>query len=121
MNIGKELLPFVIRPGRYTDGELNSVKKDVSGKIRVALIYPDLYEFAISSFEHRQVYGILNNSFSVAVERAYLPALDAQKIMQERKIPLFTVESGRPVRDFARSNGSALCGLPRGGPCRGAL
>ncbi len=100
MNIEKELLPFVIRPGRYTDGELGSFKKDDSGKIRAALLYPDLYEFAISSFEHRQAYAILNNSDNIAVERAYLPAPDAQKVMLEKNVPLFTVESKRPVKDF---------------------
>lgn len=100
MGTEKELLPFVVKPGRYTNGELGSIKKEGSGKIRVVLLYPDLYEFAISSFEHRQVYSILNEPFSVAVERAYLPAPDAQKVMQEKNIPLFSVESGTTVRDF---------------------
>lgn len=99
MNIGKELLPFVIRPGRYTDGELGSIKKK-GRQIRAALFYPDLYEFAISSFEHRQIYAVLNGHPGIAVERAYLPAPDAQKMMQEKGIPLFTAESKRPVRDF---------------------
>jgi radical SAM-linked protein len=94
-----ELLPYIIKPGRYTNGELGSVKKE-GEKIGVALVYPDLYEFAISSFEHRQVYAILNQSFSIAVERAYLPAPDAQKVMLEKDIPLFTVESGRSVSEF---------------------
>ncbi len=99
MGIEKELLPYVIKPGRYSNGELGRVKK-TGAAIRVALVYPDLYEFAISSFEHRQVYSVLNQLFSVAVERAYLPAPDAQKIMSDKKIFLFSVESGTPVRDF---------------------
>ncbi len=99
MGSRKELLPHVIKPGRYTNGELGSVKKE-GEKIRIALVYPDLYEYAISSFEHRQVYAILNQSNSLAVERAYLPAPDAQKVMLEKDIPLFTVETGRAVTEF---------------------
>ncbi|HXF50044.1 MAG TPA: TIGR03936 family radical SAM-associated protein [Verrucomicrobiae bacterium] len=99
MKIEKEFLPFVIRPGRYTDGELGSFKKE-GQKIRAVLLYPDLYEFAISSFEHRQAYAVLNNHPDIAVERAYLPAPDAQKVMKEEGVPLFTVESGRPVKEF---------------------
>ena len=98
MSIEKELLPFVIRPGRYADGELGSVRKE-GEKIRAALLYPDLYEFAISSFEHRQAYAILNHSDKIAVERAYLPAPDAQKVMLEKKVLLFTVESKTPVKE----------------------
>lgn len=100
MNINKEFLPLVIKPGRYTDGELGSVKKDPAGKIRAVLLYPDLYEFAISSFEHRQAYAILNAVHNVTVERAYLPAPDAQRLMTEKKLPLFSLESQTPVQDF---------------------
>ncbi len=99
MRIEKEFLPFVIRPGRYADGELGSVKKE-GEKIRAVLLYPDLYEFAVSSFEHRQAYAVINSHSDIAVERAYLPAPDAQKVMQEKTIPLFTVESKRPVKEF---------------------
>ncbi|MGH8003314.1 MAG: DUF2344 domain-containing protein, partial [Limisphaerales bacterium] len=99
MNIEKELLPFVIRPGRYSNGELGSFKKE-GQKIRAVLLYPDLYEFAISSFEHRQAYAILNSHHNIAAERAYLPAPDGQKVMKGKNIPLFTVESKQPVRDF---------------------
>jgi len=99
LNIEKELLPFVIRPGRYTDGELESVKKE-GEKIRAVLLYPDLYEFAVSSFEHRQAYAVLNGHPGIAVERAYLPAPDGQKVMREKNVPLFTVETRRPVKEF---------------------
>ncbi len=100
MGIEKEFLPFVIKPGRYSDGELGSLKKETSGKIRAVLLYPDLYEFAISSFEHRQAYAILNSAHNIAVERAYLPAPDGQKVMKEKSVQLFTVESKLPVKDF---------------------
>ncbi len=99
MKIEKEFLPFVIRPGRYTDGELGSFKKE-GQNIRAVLLYPDLYEFAIASFEHRQVYAVLNSHPNITVERAYLPAPDGQKVMKEKGVLLFTVESGRPIRDF---------------------
>ena len=46
------------------------------------------------------MYAILNGSDTIALERAYLPAPDAQRVMNEKKIPLFALESKTPLRDF---------------------
>ena len=41
--IKKEILPFVIKPGRYLGNELNIIRKQPEDKLKFALVYPDKY------------------------------------------------------------------------------
>ena len=46
------------------------------------------------------VYEALNRLPNVAAERVFLPWLDAQEIMKQKNIPLYTLESKAKVADF---------------------
>lgn len=96
-----DILPFVAKPGRYLGNEWNSVHKDwESVELRVALAFPDAYEIGMSHLGMQILYGLLNSREDVLVERVFAPWVDMEKIMRDREVPLFSLESSRPVRDF---------------------
>ncbi|MBL7215326.1 MAG: TIGR03960 family B12-binding radical SAM protein [Phycisphaerae bacterium] len=100
-DIDRQFLPFVRKPARYIGGEVNQVKKDLSAcDVRVALCFPDIYEIAMSYNGLGILYEILNGIDGIAAERAFAPWLDAEDILRQKKLPLFTLESCAAVRDF---------------------
>ena len=95
------ILHEVIKPARYTGGEWNSTIKDW-GKtpIRFALSYPDLYEVGMSNTAIPILYDLLNRQPDVLCERVYAPWPDMQQVMKREGIPLFSLESKRPLKEF---------------------
>ena len=99
--VEKEFLPFVRRPSRYIGGEINQIKKDLSRcELTVGLCFPDIYEVAMSYTGLAVIYHCLNGLDGVAAERVFAPWIDAEKLMREKQIPLFSLESRAPVKDF---------------------
>jgi radical SAM family uncharacterized protein len=99
--VDAEFLPFVRKPSRYIGGEINQVKKDLAKcDLTVALCFPDLYEVAASYTGLAILYDVLNHIEGVAAERAFAPWTDAEKILRQNKIPLFTLESKAALKDF---------------------
>ncbi|MGC8787740.1 MAG: TIGR03960 family B12-binding radical SAM protein [Anaerolineae bacterium] len=95
------ILPTVAKPGRYSGNEWNSVRKDWSqAKVKVALAYPDVYEVGMSNLGLAILYDLLNQQPEVLAERVYAPWLDMEQSMRQAGIPLFSLESRRPIRDF---------------------
>lgn len=68
-----------------------------TGELRVVLAFPDVYEIGISNQAIQILYGIARNREGVAVERAYLPWVDAITEMRREAIPLLTLETWSPV------------------------
>ncbi|NOX25741.1 MAG: TIGR03960 family B12-binding radical SAM protein [Deltaproteobacteria bacterium] len=100
MNI-EEILPFVNRPSRYLGNEYNVIKKDWQAvKLRIALAFPDLYEIGMSHQGLKILYHILNRQDDYLAERVYAPDLDMEKILRDKGIPLFSLESEHPLADF---------------------
>lgn len=95
------ILYQVAKPARYTGGEWNSVVKDW-GKtfIRIALSYPDLYEIGMSNMALPILYKLFNSQPDVLAERVYAPWGDMEAAMRTAGIPLFSLESKRPLKDF---------------------
>ena len=99
--VSRELLPYVRRPGRYIGGEINQIVKDLSAcEVRVALCFPDIYEIGMSYLGMEILYSIANGLDGVAAERVFAPWFDAEQVMRDKKIPLFTMESRAAVRDL---------------------
>lgn len=95
------ILPKVIRPARYTGGEWNSIKKDWgSVDVRIALAYPDAYEIAMSHMGLAILYDLLNKNPRFLAERVYSPWPDMASEMRQAGIPLFSLESRRPLVSF---------------------
>ena len=99
--LDNDILHRVTRPARYTGGEWNSIVKDwASTPIRVALSYPDAYEIGMSNIALPILYEILNSQPDVLAERVFAPWADMESAMRADNIPLFSLESKRPLKDF---------------------
>ena len=99
--VSEELLPFVEGPGQYIGGEVNQIKKDLAKcDVKVALAFPDSYSVGMSHLGLAILYEIVNDMEAVAAERVYCPQTDAEKVMREKGIELFSWESRHPVRQF---------------------
>ena len=97
----KDLLTLVSRPTRYLGGEVNSCCKEITaGQLRFALVFPDAYEIGMSHLGMQILYGLLNAQEGIACERAFSPWFDMEALLRSRKIPLGTLESGTPLRNF---------------------
>jgi len=95
------ILPTVRKPARYTGGEWNSVVKDwTSCRVRWALAFPDIYEIGMSNFGLAILYDLLNREQDVLAERVFAPWTDMEQAMRAADLPLFSLESHRPLAEF---------------------
>ncbi len=96
-----KILHRVTRPARYTGGEWNSIVKDWDETpIRFALSYPDVYEIGMSNMALPILYELLNGQSDILAERVFAPWVDMAAEMRSNGIPLFSLESRRPLTDF---------------------
>ena len=96
-----EILLQIDKAARYICGEVNAVmknKEDVD--IRFAMAFPDVYEIGMSNLGMMILYDMFNKRDDVWCERLFSPWTDLDKIMREEHIPLFTLESQDPVKEF---------------------
>jgi radical SAM family uncharacterized protein/radical SAM-linked protein len=97
----REVLPLVAKPHRYVGHERGVVRKDWdAAQARMLLCYPDLYEVGMSHPGTQILYHVVNRDPAWLMERAYAPWPDMEAQMRERGIPLFSLESKRPAREF---------------------
>ena len=97
----EEILLSIQQPARYIGGEVNMVKKDPSAvDIRFAMCFPDVYEIGMSHLGIQILYDMFNQRDDIWCERVYSPWPDMDKVMRDKKIPLFALESQDPVKDF---------------------
>lgn len=99
--LSDEILLSVEKPARYIGGEVNSVMKDPERvDIRFAFCFPDVYEIGMSHLGIQILYDMLNRFEDVWCERVYSPWPDLDRLMREKKIPLFALESQEPIKNF---------------------
>lgn len=99
--LSDEILLSIQQPARYIGGEINMVVKDHSRvKTKFAMCFPDVYEIGMSHLGIQILYSMFNSREDVCCERVYSPWMDLDPIMREKKIPLFTLESQEPVKNF---------------------
>ncbi len=96
----KKLLPLVQKPARYIGGEEGSIVKAHSGKLAFALAFPEEYEIGASHFGGQIIYHIVNRENDLVCERVYMPANDFRKILRSKNIPLFSLETKTPLKNF---------------------
>jgi radical SAM family uncharacterized protein/radical SAM-linked protein len=97
----ERLLPSVEKPGRYLGDERGAVQKDLSTlAVRVALCFPEVYEIAQSHLGLQILYDLLNRRSDVAAERCYAPWVDMEAQLRAYDLPLVSLESHLPLRDF---------------------
>ena len=94
-------LQHVEKPARYMGGEWNSVAKNHSEvDVTMAFAFPDVYEVSMSHLGIKILYGIVNERLDAAAERVFAPWHDMEAEMRNRDIPLFSLETKTPIRDF---------------------
>ena len=99
--LSDEILMSVEKPARYIGGEVNAVMKEKEGvDIRFAMCFPDVYEIGMSHLGIQILYDMFNQREDIWCERVYSPWTDMDRVLRERKIPLFALESQDPVKDF---------------------
>jgi radical SAM family uncharacterized protein len=95
------ILGRVRKPGRYSGGEWNSVRKDWSTtEIKWCFAYPDLYEIGMSNLGLRILYEVLNDRPECLAERCFAPDVDLQAELRTEKLPLWSLETRHSLRDF---------------------
>lgn len=96
-----EVLPLVTRPVRYTGGEYNALSRDPeNSRVSWVLGMPEVYEIGMSNYGLRVLYGIINRIEGASCDRVFAPWPDLGNILQARRLPLYALESKRPVREF---------------------
>ncbi|MEW5946454.1 MAG: TIGR03960 family B12-binding radical SAM protein [bacterium] len=99
--IETRVLPSVSKPARYAGGELNAAKKNWnSAQVRFALAFPDLYEIGMSNLGFLILYHVINDTHWALCERVFAPWHDMESALREHNVPLFSLESRRPLADF---------------------
>ncbi|MCP4249219.1 MAG: TIGR03960 family B12-binding radical SAM protein, partial [bacterium] len=100
--VSEELLPYVERPGQYIGGEINQLVAEGNWQradVRVAIAFPDAYTLGMSHLGCQILYWICNHTPGVCGERVYVPWLDAEQQIRQRRIPLFTWDTRQPVAE----------------------
>ena len=99
--LNDEILLNIEKPARYIGNEVNSVMKDANEvSIRIVMAFPDVYEIGMSHLGIQILYDMFNQREDTWCERVYSPWPDLDKVMREKQIPLFALESQDPVKDF---------------------
>ncbi len=95
------ILLKVQKPGRYVGGELNTIVKDWDTvRTKVAFVFPDIYDIGVSNVGLKILLDQVNQRDDALAERAYAPWLDMEALMREHGIPLYALESKRPLACF---------------------
>ena len=99
--VSDEILMQVEKPARYIGNEVNMVVKDPKNvDIRFCMCFPDVYEIGMSHLGIQILYDMFNKREDTYCERVYSPWMDMDKVLREKHIPLFALESQQPVKEF---------------------
>ena len=95
------VLPRVQFPGQYIGGEWNSICKDpATVRGRLCLAFPEPYTIGMSCYGLQVLYAIMNGRDDWACERAFTPLTDLESLLRERGLPLVSLESFTPLKEF---------------------
>ncbi len=95
-----EFFPFVIRPARYIGNELGSIHKSNPNVTAVALAFCDVYDVGMSFPGLFSIYRSVNANENAVCERAFAPDSDAEKLLRDRQLRLFSLETYKPLNEF---------------------
>lgn len=99
--IEDRLIPHVLKPARYLGTEWNAVHKEWDRvPVRMAFAFPDVYEIGMSHLGLQILYGLVNSREDMLLERVFAPGQDMEELMRAHGVPLFSLESYRPLKEF---------------------
>ena len=94
-----DILKKVEKPARYTGGEWGSGGSEFKD-YNYCLCFPDVYEVGMSNLGIRVVEAAVSNVDGVFVDRCFAPWQDFGKALKENNLPLYGLNSRRPLKDF---------------------
>jgi len=95
------ILPLVSKPGRYLGNEFHVIRKNPTREmVQWCLILPEVYEIGMSHWGLKVLYDLLNQRPDASAERSYSPWFDMEAQMRRHDIPLYALESKRPMTEF---------------------
>lgn len=78
--------------------ERGSIRKEHGGRIRICLIYPNVYKIGIGNLGFQTVYRLFNERKDVVCERSFLPSFEI--LSHYKNFPLLSIESKTPLIEF---------------------
>ncbi len=95
----ERIISRVKQPSRYLGCEVNAVKKE-EADLKLCLAFPDLYEVGMSHFGMQILYHVVNREPDMLAERVFAPDADMEALLRAENLPLFSLESRRPLSEF---------------------
>ncbi len=97
----RSIPPSIQKPSRYSGSEVRRpLLAWEDAELRVLLAFPDVYEIGMSHLGILLLHEILNTRPGTLCERLFAPWRDLEGHLREKAIPLSSLESERPARDF---------------------
>ena len=93
---GDDLLE-VQNPSRYLGGEYGQIVKEGDDYLNFTMAFPDLYEIGMSNQAIKIIYNGLNARENIRCERVFTPDTDFEKLLKEKNVPLYSLETGIPL------------------------
>ncbi len=109
MNLVKPLELFgsdlcsVQNPAAYIGGEIGSIVKNHGQDddlFNMAIAFPDLYTIGMSNQAIKIIYNGLNKREDIRCERVFAAARDFEELLKKYKAPLYTLETGMPLKEL---------------------
>lgn len=95
------LLATVKTPAQYIGGEINQINKTPKpGDVSVALAFPDTYTIGMSHLGLSILYAAVNAMPGAFAHRVFCPWIDAADTMKTHNIPLSSLETHTPIRQY---------------------
>ena len=89
----------VMQPARYVGGETGAVLK-AHASLSFALVFPEIYELAMSHLGIKVLYDLMAKREDVACERVFAPWVDMMDIMYAQGLAPWSLESHKPLNRF---------------------
>ena len=94
-------LSKVQKPARYAGGERGALVKNWdSAVLKTCVCFPDLYELGMNYLGSAILHHIINSRREWLAERCFAPADDMYRVLKESGMPLWSLESRRPLYAF---------------------
>jgi radical SAM superfamily enzyme YgiQ (UPF0313 family) len=81
--------------------EKGAVVREWGARFPAVLVYPNIYPVAMGNLGFQAIYHLLNEQPGLVCERAFLPDPEEWREYERTRTPILTLESQRPLRDFA--------------------
>ena len=97
----RRVLPLVVSPARYIGGELGAHRQGFApDRANIVLAFPDAYEVGMSHQGIRILYTLLSERTDTFCDLVFAPWPDLEEGLRREGMPLFALESRRPLGQF---------------------